>query len=186
MLIIGAGGGVGTFAVQLAKAFGAEVTGVCSTTKVDLVRSLGADHVIDYTREDFADGTRRYDLILDTGGRRGLRVLRSALAPDGTLVIVGGEGGNRFTGGFERQILEAPVISRLVSQSLKYLTGEVRSADLEALRELIEDGKVTPVVDRTFPLAEAPEAVRYLHEEHPGGKVVVTVKAERVASPELR
>ena len=183
VLIIGAGGGVGTFAVQLAKAFGAEVTGVCSTAKADLVGSIGADHVIDYTREDFADGTRRYDLILDCGGRRGLSVLRRALAPDGTLVIVGGEGGNRFTGGFERQILRAPVLTRFVSQTLKALNSEVRSADLEVLRQLIEDGKVTPVIDRTFPLAEAPEALRYLHEQHPGGKVVVTVEADQAADP---
>ena len=178
VLIIGAGGGVGTFAVQLAKAFGAEVTGVCSTTKVELVRSLGADQVIDYSHEDFADGSRSYDLILDCGGRRGLTVLRRALAPDGTLVIVGGEGGNRFTGGFERQMLGAPVVSRFVSQTLKALNSEVRSADLEVLGGFIEDGKVTPVIDRTFPLAEAPEALRYLHEQHPGGKVVVTVAAD--------
>jgi NADPH:quinone reductase-like Zn-dependent oxidoreductase len=178
VLVIGAGGGVGTFAVQLAKAFGAEVTGVCSTAKVDLVQSIGADQTIDYTREDFADGTRRYDLVLDCGGRRALSVLRHALAPDGTLVIVGGEGGNRWTGGFGRQILWAPLLTRFVSQTLRSLSAEVRSEDLDALRELIEAGKVTPVIDSTYQLAQAPEAVRYLHEGHPAGKVVVTADAD--------
>jgi 2-desacetyl-2-hydroxyethyl bacteriochlorophyllide A dehydrogenase len=177
VLIIGAGG-VGTFAVQLAKAFGAGVTCVCSTGKVDLARSIGADDVIDYTREDFPDGTRRYDLIVDTGGRRGLNVLRRALAPGGTLVIVGGEGGNRWTGGFDRQMLRAPLLSRFVGQDLKSLVAEVCAEDLETLRELIETGKVAPVIDRTYPLAEAPEALRYLHEEHPGGKVVVTIETD--------
>jgi NADPH:quinone reductase-like Zn-dependent oxidoreductase len=178
VLVIGASGGVGTFAVQLAKAFGAEVTGVSSTAKVDLVRSIGADHVIDYKRQDFADGARRYDLILDTAGRRGLRELRRALAAQGTLVIVGGEGGNRITGGFERQMLSAPLLTRLGSQKFLAVTAAVRAEDLETLRRLIEEGKVTPVIDRTFPLAEAPEALRYLHEQRPAGKVVVTVAAE--------
>ena len=122
VLVIGAGGGVGTFAVQLAKAFGAEVTGVCGPTKADLVRSLGADHVIDHTRENFADGARRYDLILDNAGRRPLSVLRRALVTRGTLVIVGGEGGNRWSGGFGRQILRAPLLSLVVSQTLLSLT----------------------------------------------------------------
>ncbi len=176
VLVVGAGGGVGTFAVQLAKAFGAEVTGVCSTSKVDLVRSIGADDVIDYHRDDFADGTRRYDLILDTAGRRSLTTLRRALAPRGTLVIVGGEGGNRWSGGFGRQILRAPLLSLFVGQKFLPLNAKVLTEDLDVLRGFIESGKVTPVIDRTYPLAEAPDAVRYMHESSPGGKVVVTVE----------
>jgi 2-desacetyl-2-hydroxyethyl bacteriochlorophyllide A dehydrogenase len=176
VLIVGAGGGVGTFAVQLAKAFGAEVTGVCNPTKVDLVQSVGADHVIDYTRGDVVDGTRRYDLILDTGGNRSLSHLRRALAPHGTLVIVGGEGGNRWSGGFGRQILRAPLLSLFVSQSLRSLNAQVRTEDLDVLKGLIESGKVTPVIDRTYPLAQAPDAIRYMHERHARGKVVVTVE----------
>ena len=175
VLIIGAAGGVGSFAVQLAKAFGAEVTGVCSTTKVDLVRSIGADHVIDYTREDFADGTRHYDLILDTAGRRSLSQLRRALARRGTLVIVGGEGGGRWLGGFDRQILRAPILSPLVSQTLHPLTSKERNEDLVVLKELIEAGKVTPVIDRTYPLREAPEAIRHLEQGHARGKIVLRV-----------
>ena len=175
VLVVGAGGGVGTFAVQLAKAFGAEVTGVCSTSKVDLVRSIGADDVVDYTRADFADGTRRYDLILDTAGRRSLHTLRRALAPRGTLVIVGGEGGNRWSGGFGRQILRAPLLSLFVGQKFRPLNAKVVTEDLDVLRGFIESGKVTPVIDRTYPLAEAPDALRYVHESSPGGKVVVTV-----------
>ena len=151
MLIIGASGGVGTFAVQLAKVFEAHVTGVCSTTKVDLVRSLGADHVIDYTREDFADAGHRYDLILDTAGRRSLSHLRRALTPRGTLVIVGGEGGNRWTGGFERQ-LWAVLLSPFLRQRLRSLTAVDRREDLLFLKDLIEAGRVTPVSQQTFPL----------------------------------
>jgi NADPH:quinone reductase-like Zn-dependent oxidoreductase len=173
VLIIGAAGGVGTFAVQLAKAFGAEVTGVCSTTKLDLVRSIGADHVIDYTRDDFADGGRRYDVILDTAGNRSLSHLRRALTPKGTLVIVGGEGGGRWFG-VGRQ-LRALMLSPVVSQRLGTFIAKVNSEDLLALKELLEAGKVTPVIDRTYPLAEVPDAIRYLHEGHARGKVVITV-----------
>jgi NADPH:quinone reductase-like Zn-dependent oxidoreductase len=175
VLVIGAGGGVGSFAVQLAKAFGAEVTGVCSTTKVDLVRSIGADEVIDYTREDFADGARHWDLIVDTAGRRSLSQLRRALAPRGTLVIVGGEGGGRWLGGFDRLILRAPAVSAFSRQRLRSLVSKERSEDLLVLKELIEAGKVTPVIDRTYPLREAPEAIRYLEEGHARGKVVIRV-----------
>jgi NADPH:quinone reductase-like Zn-dependent oxidoreductase len=175
VLIIGAAGGVGTFAVQLAKAFGAKVTGVCSTTKLDLVRSIGADEVIDYTREDFADGARHWDLIVDTAGRRSLSQLRRALAPRGTLVIVGGEGGGRWLGGFDRQILRAPAVSTFSRQRLRPLVSKERSEDLLVLKELIEAGKVTPVIDRTYPLREAPEAIRYLEEGHARGKVVIRV-----------
>ena len=174
VLVIGAGGGVGTWAVQLGKAFGAHVTGVCSTAKVDTVRAIGAEKVIDYTRDDFADGTRRYDLILDTAGNRSLRHLRRALTPKGTLVIIGGEGGGRWLGGFDRQILRAPLLSLFVGQTLRPLMAKERREDLQVLTGLIEAGKVTPVVDRTFALAEAAEAVRYLHEGRARGKVVIT------------
>ena len=175
VLIIGAGGGVGSFAVQLAKAFGAEVTGVCSTTKVDLVRSIGAEEVIDYTREDFADGARRWDLIVDTAGRRSLSRLRRALAPRGTLVIVGGEGGGRWLGGFDRLILRAPILSLFARQRLRPLISKERREDLVVLKELIEAGKVTPVIDRTFPLSETAEAIRYVGERSTQGKTVITV-----------
>jgi NADPH:quinone reductase-like Zn-dependent oxidoreductase len=174
VLIIGAAGGVGTHAVQLAKAFGAEVTGVCSTSKVELVQDIGADEVIDYTRVDFTAGTRRFDLILDTAGRRPLSQLRRALTPQGTLVIVGGEGGGRWLGGFQRQIF-APLRSRFTEQKLLGLISQERQQDLLTLKDLIEAGKLTPVIDRTFPLKEAPQAIRYLEQGHARGKVVVTV-----------
>ena len=175
VLIIGAAGGVGSFAVQIAKAFGAEVTGVCSTTKADLVRSIGADDVIDYTREDFTDGAHRWDLIVDTAGRRPLSRLRRALTQKGTLVIVGGDGGGPWTGGFFRGVLRAPLVSLFVGQRLGGLNAKVNQGDLRTLGELIEAGKVTPLIDRTFPLIDAPEAMRYLERGHPGGKVVITV-----------
>jgi NADPH:quinone reductase-like Zn-dependent oxidoreductase len=165
---------VGTFAVQLANAFGAEVTGVCSTTKMELVRSIGADRVVDYTREDFADGRNRYDVILDIAGERPLSHLRRALAPEGTLVIVGGEGGGRWLGGTDRQ-LRAQLLSPFVRQKLGTWISTERAEDLETLRELLEAGKVTPIVDRTFPLSEVPEAIRYLREGRAAGKVVITV-----------
>jgi NADPH:quinone reductase-like Zn-dependent oxidoreductase len=172
VLIVGASGGVGSYAVQLAKAFGAQVTGVCSTAKVDLVRSLGADRVIDYTREDFADGRRRYDLILDIGGRSRLSRLRRALAPRGTLVIVGGEGG-RWTG-MARQ-LQALALSPFVRQRLTMLVSREHHRDLEVLRPLIEAGRVTPVVDRTYPLADVPDAMRHLQAGHARGKIAITI-----------
>jgi NADPH:quinone reductase-like Zn-dependent oxidoreductase len=174
VLVIGAGGGVGTFTVQLAKAFGAEVAGVCSTTKMELVRSIGADRVIDYTREDFADGRNRYDVILDIAGNRSLSHLRRALAPKGRLVIVGGEEGGKWFGGIDRQ-LRAQVLSLFVRQTLGTLIATARKDDLEELHELVEAGRVTPVIDRTFPLSEAPEAIRYMRKGHARGKVVVTV-----------
>jgi NADPH:quinone reductase-like Zn-dependent oxidoreductase len=182
VLIIGAGGGVGTFAVQLAKAFGAEVTGVCSTTKVELVRSLGADRVIDYTREDFADGDGRYDVILDIAGNRSLSHLRRALALEGTLVLVGGEGGGPWFGGVGRT-LRALVLSLFVGQKLGTWIATQPKEDLAALRELIEAGKVTPVVDRMFQLSEVAEAIRYMREGHARGKVVITVSGASSAAP---
>jgi NADPH:quinone reductase-like Zn-dependent oxidoreductase len=177
VLVIGAAGGVGSLAVQIAKASGAEVTGVCSTSKLDLVRSIGADEVIDYTREDFADGRGRWDVIIDTAGRRPLSALRRALSPKGALVIVGGDGGGRWTGGFFRGVLRAPVVSMFVGQRLHGLSVKQDQASLLALSALIEAGGVTPVIDRTFPLVEAPDAIRYLEQGHPAGKVVVTVTA---------
>jgi len=174
VLIIGAAGGVGSFAVQMAKAYGAHVTGVCSTTKVDLVRSIGADDVIDYTRDDFAETGQRYDLILDTAGARSVSHLRRALAPRGTLVIVGAEGGGRWFGGTDRQ-LRALMLSPFVSQKLRTFISKENGEDLVALKELIEAGKVTPVIDKTYPLSEAPEAIRYLEDGHARGKVVITV-----------
>jgi NADPH:quinone reductase-like Zn-dependent oxidoreductase len=174
VLIIGASGGVGTFAVQLAKAFEAHVAGVCSTPKADLVRSLGADHVIDYTREDFADQPRRYDLILDTAGRRSLTHLRRALAPRGRLVLVGGEGGGRLTGGFERQ-LWAILLSPFLRQQLRPLVAVDRREDLLFLKDLIEAGKVTPVISKTYPLHDAPKALSDADEGHGRGKAVISV-----------
>jgi NADPH:quinone reductase-like Zn-dependent oxidoreductase len=175
VLIIGAAGGVGSFAVQIAKAFGAKVSGVCSTTNVDLVRSLGATRVIDYTREDFADGKTAYDLIVDTAGNRPLSHIRRALAPQGTLVVVGGEGGGRWLGGFDRQIVRAPIMSAFVSQRLRPFMSKERREDLIVLKELIEAGKVTPVVERTYTLSQAPDAIRDLHQGHARGKAAILV-----------
>ena len=174
VLIVGASGGVGTFAVQIAKAFGTHVTGVCSSAKAEMVRSIGADRVIDYTREDFAQSERRYDLILDVGGNSSLARLRSVLVPEGTLIIVGGEGGGRWLGGTDRQ-LRATILSWFVDQKLGTFVARQNRKDLILLKKLIESGKLTPVIDRTYPLAEAPEAIRYLEEGHAQGKVVVTV-----------
>jgi NADPH:quinone reductase-like Zn-dependent oxidoreductase len=173
VLIIGAGGGVGTFAVQIATARGAEVTGVCSTGKVELVRSIGADHVIDYTREDFADGRDRYDVILDIAGNRSLSHLRRALTPRGTLVIVGAEDAGNWLG--VRRQLRAAALSPVVRQKLGTFISKERKQDLEELRKLLEAGTITPVVDRTFPLDEVPEAIRYLRGGRARGKIVITV-----------
>jgi NADPH:quinone reductase-like Zn-dependent oxidoreductase len=175
VLVIGAGGGVGTFAVQIAKVFGARVTGVASGSKADLVRSIGADDVIDYTREDFADGTRRWDVIVDTAGLRSLRTLRRALSPRGTVAIVGGDGGGRWTGGFFRQILRAPVMSLFTRQRLRPVTTREKRKDLETLAGMIEAGQVTPVVGKTYALAESADAVRELERGHALGKLVITV-----------
>jgi NADPH:quinone reductase-like Zn-dependent oxidoreductase len=174
VLVIGASGGVGTFAVQIAKAFGADVTGVCRTTKVDLVRSLGADHIIDYTHEDITDGGQRYDVILDIGGHRPLTHLRRALTPRGTLVIVGSETGGRWLGGFDRS-LRAPLLSRFVGQKLGALVNSEDAKDLIVLTELIESGTVTPAIDRTYPLSETPAAIQYMQDGHARGKVVINV-----------
>ncbi|WP_410644717.1 NAD(P)-dependent alcohol dehydrogenase [Amycolatopsis sp. lyj-346] len=172
VLVIGAAGGVGSFAVQLAKTFGAEVTAVCSTGKTDVVRKLGADHVVDYTREDFTE--RRYDLVLDTASMRGLSYLRRALTPGGTLVLVGGEGGGRWLGGIQR-VAGAALLSPFVGHRLRGLVSTVRGKDLEVLRELAEAGDITPLLDRTYALADAVAAIDYVHRGHSTGKVVLTL-----------
>ena len=174
VLIVGASGGVGSFAIQIAKAFGAEVTGVCSTAKVDLVRSLGADHVVDYMREDFTSGQVRYDVILDTGGNRHLSHLRRALTRSGTLIIIGGETGGRWLGGFDRS-LRAVLLSPLVSQTLGMLASRENANNLNTLRDLIESGQIVPAIDRSFPLSDAPAAIQRLHEGRARGKFVIAI-----------
>jgi NADPH:quinone reductase-like Zn-dependent oxidoreductase len=172
VLLVGASGGVGLFAIQIAKALGAEVTGVCSTAKVDLVRSLGADHVVDYTQEDFTRGGPQYDLILDMGGNRSLSQLRRALRPAGTLVSVGSEQGNRWVGG--RGWIQAMLLSWFV-KSLRPLASEPNQADLVFLTRLIETDKVTPVIAKTYPLSQVPDAIGYLKAGHAQGKIVIAV-----------
>jgi len=174
VLVIGAAGGVGSFAVQLAKASGAHVTGVAGPAQAELVHAIGADEVVDYTREDVTDGSRHWDLILDTAGHRSLSRLRRALSPAGTLVIVGSEGRGRWLGGFDRQ-LRAVALSRVVGQRLRMLSSTPRRDDLEILRELLESGKVTPVVDRTFPLDQVRAAMGHLLAGGGRGKTVITV-----------
>jgi NADPH:quinone reductase-like Zn-dependent oxidoreductase len=174
VLVLGASGGVGTFAVQIAKAFGAEVTGVSSPAKSDAVRALGADHVLDYTRGEITDDGRRYDVILDTGGNRPLSVLRRALAPEGTLVIIGGETGGRWLAGLDRQ-LRAVLLSVFVRQKLGTFVSSENAADLDALRDLIESGAVTPAIDRTYPLAETAAAIQHMVDGDARGKVVIDV-----------
>ncbi|MBK8208021.1 MAG: NAD(P)-dependent alcohol dehydrogenase [Planctomycetes bacterium] len=174
VLIIGASGGVGHYAVQIAKSLGAVVTGVASTAKLDMVRAMGADHVIDYKNEDVTDSGTKYDVIIDIGGNRKLRKLRRALAKHGTLVITGGEGGGKWFGGIDRQ-LRALMWSPFVSQKLtSYISLENRE-DLETLKDMIEAGKLKPSIDRTFPLAQAADAIRYLESGHVSGKIVLKV-----------
>jgi NADPH:quinone reductase-like Zn-dependent oxidoreductase len=175
ILIIGASGGVGLFAVQIAKALGAEVTGVCSTAKVDLVRSVGADRVIDYTVEDLTSDGRPYDRILDLGGTRPLSALRPFLARRGTLVLVGGEGGGRWIGGAMLRSLRAVVLSPFLRQNLRMVLATTNAQDLKLLSELIQGGKVAPIIDRAYPLSQAPDALRYLMGGNAKGKVVLTV-----------
>jgi NADPH:quinone reductase-like Zn-dependent oxidoreductase len=186
VLVNGASGGVGTFAVQIAKAYGAEVTAVCSTRNVDLVRSIGADHVVDYTRQDFAAGGDRYDVVFDLVGNRSLADLRRAMTPNGTLVLSGGGssgGGNSGAGkptgpslvGPMGLLIKAQLVSRFASHRIVQLTEKSSRQNLATLRELVESGKVTPVVDRTYPLSGVPEAIRYVEVEHAQGKVVITV-----------
>lgn len=194
VLVVGASGGVGTYAVQLAKAFGAEITGVCSTAKLDLVRSIGADHVIDYTVSDnpapdntapdhtppaFAHGNQRYDVIVFVNGTAGVSRLRRALAPRGTLVVVGGEDGGRWLG-LGRQ-LRALALSPFVRQRLTTFVARPRRAELDALSALIQSGKVTPVVGASYPLAQVPEALRALEAGQARGKIAITVGSRPAA-----
>lgn len=174
VLVIGASGGVGSYAVQVAKAYGADVTGVASTAKLDLVRDLGADHVIDYTAGDFTDGPLRYDAIIDIGGNRRLRDLRRILADDGTLVIVGGEGGGKWLGGTDRQ-LRAMALSPFVSQRLGTFISSENGDDLLELNSLMEAGRVTPAVDRAFGLDDVVDAMEHLTAGRARGKVVLSI-----------
>jgi len=182
VLINGAGGGVGALAVQLAKAYGAEVTGVDSTRKLDMVRSLGADQVIDYTQEDFTQSGERYDLILDVPGNHSLSECRRALTPEGTYVLIGhdhfGVSGGRWLGSlprFFKLVVMSPFVSQLPDLNFSMPS---KKDSMAVLREFIEAGKITPVIDRTYPLSEVPEAIRYLEEGHVQGKVVVTVPGQ--------
>jgi NADPH:quinone reductase-like Zn-dependent oxidoreductase len=173
VLIIGTSGGVGTFAVQIAKAFGAEVTGVCSTSNVELAHSLGADHVIDYTQEDFTQHREKYDLIFQAAGMHSPSECRRALTPTGTLVLSSGQG-NRWLGPLGR-MARASILSLFVSQNLRVHAASPDKDDLAVLKELIEDGMITPAIDRTYPLSEAAEAIRYVQEGHAHAKVVIIV-----------
>jgi NADPH:quinone reductase-like Zn-dependent oxidoreductase len=174
VLIIGASGGVGTFAVQIAKSFGADVTGVCSTRNMEMVRSLGADRVVDYTQEDFTQSQQKYDLIFQLAGTRSPSDLRRALTTEGTLVLSSGESDGRWIGPVDR-LIKATVLSPFVSQKLGSFLMKPNQDDLNFLKELIEGGKLTPVIDRTYSLSEVPEAIRYVEEGHARGKVVITV-----------
>lgn len=175
VLINGASGGVGTFAVQIAKSFGAEVTGVCSTRNVDLVRSIGADHVIDYTRENFTQSAQRYDLILDNVGNHSLLESRRALKPNGILVMVGGPKGDPWLGPMVRPI-KASMLSPFVNEEFAMFLAELNQADLNVLGDLVRAGKLTPVIDRRYTLSEVPTAIRYLEEGRARGKVVVSLE----------
>src|SRR5438477_4849649 len=177
VLINGASGGVGTFAVQIAKSFGADVTGVCSTRNLDMVRSLGADHVIDYTKEDFAKGDQRYDVILDNVPNHSLSECRRVLNPQGKYVMIGGGGpnDNRWIGPFGR-LIQALVISPFVSQKMGMMMAQLTKSDLSILGDMMQSGKVKPVIDRTYKLSELPAAIAYLEEGHARGKVVITVE----------
>ncbi len=176
VLILGAAGGVGHYAVQIAKAFGATVTGVCSTSKLDFVRSLGADDVIDYTRDGLGTGTRRWDVIIDTAGRRSFAELRRVLSPKGVLAVVGGEGGNAWTGGFLERMVSASVLSLFSTQKLMGVNATVNTPDLLVLKDLAETKKLTPALDRRYRLDEAVVALKELEKGHARGKSVVVMK----------
>jgi NADPH:quinone reductase-like Zn-dependent oxidoreductase len=174
VLVNGAAGGVGSFAVQIAKSFGADVTGVCSTRNVGMVRSIGADQVIDYTQEDFTKSGQRYDLLFDAVGNHSLFACRRVLNPKGVLIMAGGEGGRWMIRALGRAIT-ALVLSRFVSQKLTGLLARTRKEDLTVMHQLMEAGKVTPVIDRRYRLSEVPEAIRYLEQGHARGKVVISL-----------
>ena len=175
VLINGAAGGVGTFAVQIAKSFGAHVTGVCSTRNVDMVRSIGADQIIDYTQKDFTKSGQRYDLILDCVGNHSLSACRRVLNPKGVYAAVGGPSGPWMIG-FLARLIAAPVLSLFVSQRMGTVGTKLNKEDLAILRDLIQAGKITPVIDRRYRLSEVPEAIRYLEEGHARGKVVIILE----------
>jgi NADPH:quinone reductase-like Zn-dependent oxidoreductase len=177
VLIIGASGGVGTFAVQITKSLGADVTGVCSTRNVELVRSLGADHVIDYTQADFTQSGQTYDLIFQLAGTTSPSDLRRSLTSGGTLVLSSGDSEGLWIGPVDR-LIKAVALSPFVSQKLGSFLAKANKDDLQFLRELIEAGDLTPVIDRTYSLGETPEAIRYLEEGHARGKVVITVATD--------
>ena len=176
-MIIGASGGVGTFAVQIAKSFGVDVTGVCSTRNVEMVRSLGADHVIDYTQEDFTRSEQKYDLLFQLAGTHSPSDCRRALTSKGTLVLSSGESDGRWIGPVDR-VVKAAVLSPFVSQKLGSFLARPSPDDLQFVKELIEAGKVKPVIDRTYSLSEVPDAIRYLEEGHARGKIVITVATD--------
>jgi NADPH:quinone reductase-like Zn-dependent oxidoreductase len=175
VLVNGAAGGIGTFAVQLAKALGAEVTGVCSTRNLELVRSLGADDVVDYTREDFTRQDQRYDLVMDIAGNRSLAEYRRVLTPRGTLVIVGGVTARGGLLGPARQILRGALVNPFVSQRIASVSWKPNAEDLRHLADLMEKKQVVPVIDRTYPFAEIPDALRYLEQGHARGKVAIII-----------
>ena len=174
VLIVGASGGVGTFAVQIAKAFGAHVTGVCSTRNLDLVRSIGADEVIDYTKQDFTQGSEKFDLIFQLAGMASPSGCRRALTPKGRLVLSSGDSKGHIIGPVSR-VLKAALLSPFVSQNLRTLSVQRSGEDLRYLGELIEAAKVTPVIDKTYELSETPDAIRYLETGHARGKVVIAI-----------
>jgi NADPH:quinone reductase-like Zn-dependent oxidoreductase len=178
VLINGASGGVGTFAVQIAKSYGAEVTGVCSTRNLDMVRSLGADHVIDYTKEDFTKSDQRYDVILDNVANHSLSEFRRVLKPNGIYVLIGGGGAseNRWLGPGLTQAFKAMFLSKFVSQQMGMMLAELNQKDLTFLADLMESGKVTPVIDKRYRLSELPQAIEYLEQGHARGKVVITAE----------
>jgi NADPH:quinone reductase-like Zn-dependent oxidoreductase len=171
VLVHGASGGVGTFAVQIAKSFGAEVTAVCSTRNVDTARSLGADHVIDYTREDFRQNGQRYDLILAANGHRSIFDYRRALSQDGIYVMAGGGWIQLLQG-----MLLGPLLSRIGSKKMRFFVAKINQEDLVLLKDLLETAKIVPIIDRRYPLSDVAEALRYLKEGHAQGKVVITVE----------
>jgi NADPH:quinone reductase-like Zn-dependent oxidoreductase len=173
VLINGASGGVGTFAVQIAKAYGADVTGVCSGRNVQMVRSIGADHVVDYTKEDFTQGPARYDLIIDNVGNHSLSEIRRVLTPNGTLVIVGGPSDNSWIGPLAG-LVKAAALSPFVGQKMIFMLAQANRADLDILRDMMQTGKLTPVIDKSYKLSETAEAISYLEQGHARGKVVIT------------
>ena len=174
VLINGASGGVGTFAVQIAKTYGADVTGVCGTRNVEMVKSIGADHVIDYTKEDFTQGSIRYDLIIDNVGNHTLSELRHVLTPNGALVSVGGPSENPWLGPLATSI-DAYLVAPFVTQKLIFMLAQANKDDLEVLRDLMQAGKLAPVIDRRYPLAETAQAISYLEQGHAKGKVIIVV-----------